>query len=557
MNTITMEKVLMETNITDMSVFGPAAARSAESNQGVWRLIDYETEDGMTGKLLFGRQGESLPPLSLSLKVKGWFRIVLGLAVEDGLGTWVLPAIKLKLNQDPCFSEIATQGPFFWLNIKEIVWREVYLENETLTISKRSDIKSGLAYLKLIPLTDAEICSRKVRQPESNPYLIATNDSYAAYSSLEELLEKIYSLRESAVKKLFFGFANGDLCYYMKTKVGNRFEDFDLASIDFPRKIDRLNYEAIIRLGRSCDVIGEVRKFTRSLGMEFHASVRMEAFAAMPPYECFSSSFFKNNPKWHCRDHDGRKIDRVSYAFPEVQEHMLALFREMIECGIDGLNLIFTRGMPMMLYEAPLLDGFQAKYGLNALELPENDPRYLSFRASALTGFMQKVRALCDSYSEKSIQLSAVVPANKSVNAFFGIDLESWIDKGLLDLLCPDMSLQTMDHDESPENIDLDYFQTVIRGSRCQLIPRLPSYHQLISEAQYPEKFRSVFNRMRTDQVHGMLLWDAAHDFSADPRVWACVRDFGKFDSEKLPKIKPFKTLGTFVMDKYPAHMAF
>ena len=54
----------------------------------------------------------------------------------------------------------------------------------------------------------------------------------------------------------------------------------------------------------------------------------------------------------------------MSYAFPEVRDLLLRVFREVAtRYDIEGVNPIFNRGAPFLLYEEPLVEGFRRRDG--------------------------------------------------------------------------------------------------------------------------------------------------------------------------------------------------
>lgn len=92
-------------------------------------------------------------------------------------------------------------------------------------------------------------------------------------------------------------------------------------------------------------------------------SMRMGLCPWCPPLEeMFCGDFFRQHPEFRCQDRDGTEITRLSYAFPEVRELVISFFEEVAEYGADGIGLIFTRGLPVLLYEEPLVEGFKAEY---------------------------------------------------------------------------------------------------------------------------------------------------------------------------------------------------
>ncbi len=52
---------------------------------------------------------------------------------------------------------------------------------------------------------------------------------------------------------------------------------------------------------------------------------------------------------------------------------MIDLIKEILEYRPDGISLCFVRGVPMVLYEPIMVDGFKKKYGLDPRDLPETD----------------------------------------------------------------------------------------------------------------------------------------------------------------------------------------
>src|SRR5262249_35313361 len=217
-------------------------------------------------------------------------------------------------------------------------------------------------------------------------------------------------------------------------------------------------------LGRGIDPLATVLEFTRRAGMEFHGSIRVESFTAEPPWDrTFRSQFFVDHPEWRCIDHDGRQIARMSYAIPEVAEHMLDLIREIVGYGVDGINLIFTRAQPYILYEKPVAEEFKRRYGVSHAAVDERDPRLLDLRREYMTAFVRRVRELLDRQSRngRRLQLSAVVMANEDICRFHALDLRTWIKERLLDELSPGPFGMNR---EEPTPIDVPYFASLTRG---------------------------------------------------------------------------------------------
>jgi len=133
---------------------------------------------------------------------------------------------------------------------------------------------------------------------------------------------------------------------------------------------------------------------------------------------------------------DGTPLEKASYAFPEVQEFMLSLIREVAEnFDVDGINLGWIRGPQFVGYETPVIRDFKEEYDEDPRNLDDNDIRIQRLRARYLTDFTGKVRRLLNEVGSKrarKIELSAWV-FSPETNLFYGLDVETWLKEGLLD----------------------------------------------------------------------------------------------------------------------------
>ena len=183
-------------------------------------------------------------------------------------------------------------------------------------------------------------------------------------------------------------------------------------------------------------------EYAQEVGLEFHAAFRPGGFVYPPYYgdPIPGKDFYKKNPDLVCVSRDGRPIPRISYAYPKTRRYVLSLFREMAtNYPIDGVAVLYNRKPPLVAYEAPLVEGFQAEYGLDPRKISETDPRWLRYRARALTQFMKELRAEMDQAAQelkqkKRLKISAVVPRGPE-NLRHGMDLESWIREDLVDTI--------------------------------------------------------------------------------------------------------------------------
>ncbi|MCM8817681.1 MAG: hypothetical protein NC913_09285, partial [Candidatus Omnitrophica bacterium] len=167
---------------------------------------------------------------------------------------------------------------------------------------------------------------------------------------------------------------------------------------------------------------------TGEIGLELHYYFRVGAFYWPFPLHLYTSSFYTNNPQWHCVDEFGNKVRRISYAFPEVQNVILQYFEELLEYQPDGICLAFNRGLPLMICEQPVIDAFEKTYGRRP-KLPDecDSPEMLGVRHKLLADFISKVYKLV---SSKGKVLSCIVPRDFERNLLFGLDIEMLVKNG-------------------------------------------------------------------------------------------------------------------------------
>ncbi|MCI0624892.1 MAG: family 10 glycosylhydrolase [Acidobacteria bacterium] len=571
--------------VTDLGVAQPGTAISKESRKGQWRLVNYEAKVGPNSKkgsmLMCGPETQA-PPVSIPLKAKGWHAVYVGLKTYLGIGE--PNTIKLKLKSDPCYVLASVEtvrggvvGEDIGLSgageverarlrrrqIQDCFYKFADLTNEELQVSALTTglaQQGAIAYVRLVPLSASEIESLKqARQKKANRRLACLNDTltfmhFRQPTTKEEIWEEIYPYKDTDYKAIYWTAARGDNCLY-PTKVGTI---LGADSEDFPRIGDRYLAESNrILISKGIDSVQTALEFTRGLGMEFHLCMRVESFTAEPPWDgVFRSKFFYDHPELWCIDHDGRTIARLSYAFPESQQHLLKLIRELAQYRPDGIMLIFPRAQPYVLYERPVAEAFKKHHGLEPRQVDERDPRLLKVRADFLTDFMRKARREIEMVqgATKSIQFSTMVLANEDTNRFHAIDAETWAKEGIIDRLSPS-PFSTI---RSQADVDIEYFGRLTRGTRCRLSPTLrPSW---LKVSQVMPLSRSFYDAGAEE----LIIFDVNlhHQYPTEWRLWQLL---GR--KEELAQLErqvdlsltasEITKLNDIVVDKYSPLWAF
>jgi len=173
-----------------------------------------------------------------------------------------------------------------------------------------------------------------------------------------------------------------------------------------------------------------------------------------------------------------------NYAVPEVREFNLRILRELAEnYEFDGFQIDFARHVPI---------------------LPPGDE--WSFRDS-LTDFLRRVRLMTLQIERKRgrpFLVAAKVPRNLQGCRADGMDVETWVEGNLVDILT--LGCRSMD-------VDVAAFRRVTSGRNVKLQPCLDTHHATAGYKWPPiEFFRGVFGNWWQQGADSVVTfnWSAA-----------------------------------------------
>ena len=167
----------------------------------------------------------------------------------------------------------------------------------------------------------------------------------------------------------------------------------------------------------------------------------------------------------------------MSYAVPEVRQHLLEVFRETLALQPEGVGFLFNRGMPMMLWEDAFCARFKQMHDADARVVPEDDPRIFATRAAIMTEFMTEVRALLDETAREQkrrerYRISLGTFSQEADNWKFGFDLPLWIQRGLVD----ELAVAWFAYHTSMKQPDMAYYQRLTAGTKVGVYPFVVSW---------------------------------------------------------------------------------
>ena len=514
-----------EIYLSDLEKCQPSAALSERSAPGVWRMLKYKSR-AFSGTMLVATEESDAPDVNYALGRSGWHEIYIGIYRKP----FEQPKqVQVKLSDDPAYTILTgrpgeTDHQENWID--DIYWKTAHLNGRDIVIRqiKLPRVQhSWVGYIKLVPLSEQEVRAvRKDRSRTNTKRLFVHSDAHLSNvtGSTEEILKYLEPLRNTDVARIYWEAGGGDRTLYFSAIGRDHASALEDSPVFFPRVIDRewaLTWQAYRQKGT--DQLRVAAGFAKKIGLEFHAAYRTAGFVHPPPYDDIRGSFFKEHPELVCVAQDGTRLPRISYAFPETRRYVLRLFREMAEYPIDGVCVLYNRRPPLVAYEAPLVEGFTARYGQDPRQLDEHDPRWLSYRSSALTEFMRELRKEMDEVSQRTqrsqrVAISAVV-FRKEENRLHGMDLHTWIHEGLVDTIIPySSSIRLNSYEPAWENReDIDYFVSLVRGTNCRLALNLMP--RALTSEQYLRKAHFLYS----GGVENFFFWDGISRVRKVPRL--------------------------------------
>ena len=482
--------------IADLDRCRPTEALADLPERHRWRKLPYQAE-GFAGTMLLAGPETAAPDISCPLSVRGWHAVSIGIYHEGWLGP---SQLRVKLSGEDAFTYLSARAEetgFMADVLLERFWKVADLTGRDLVIGQPGAqtvpgdapgsfacAQTRIAYVKLVPLTEPE---QRVWQEDraraDTRRLFVHNDGHGYIwtwrpTTAEEVRRELQPFRDADVARVYWEAGGGDSTNF-RSEIG-RPPTLDGLN-DFQRRGDRFHAESW-RLFRAAEVepLQVAADCAHGMGLEFHAAYRVAGFHYPPPLDHSNvGSYYSQHPELRGAGRDGRATPRLAYTYPETRSLVVSLLREMTRFPIDGVCLLFNRRPPLVEYEPPLVEGFQREFGRDPREIDERDPEWLAYRARVLTQFMREVRTAMDAVGReqkraKRIQVSAVVLSTEEANRFNGMDLQAWVQEGLVDTLIPDTSIPNLQGDEAWRELKwLPFFTELVQDTSCVLAPNL------------------------------------------------------------------------------------
>ena len=415
-----MNKSVLLTDLPNRVVGGFRPARGVGEG---WVAVDFATEDYRGTGVATGF-ASGARELAIRLGLRGSYVLYLGLGSHGSIRVW--------LDGEKGFREFVC-GHGAW-RILEARLHQADLTGRNLHIapmpSSRYSVDDGhmfLAYVRAVPVDHAP--SRSARN------LVATNDGYSwialdGMASIRDVTKQFEPYRDSDFFRMLWCPVGADVTGNHLTRVGT------VTPFNFTHAYRRCDREFAATTKRILKSGGDILKAAvaaaREVGMEIHFYFRPEAFFAPFPYDgVFTSKFLARSPQWRCRDESGRPVNRMSYAWREVQDHMLAYIEELLQYQPDGICFAFNRSLPMMICEQPVIEAFRQRHG-RAPKLPKevDSPEMLAVRHEILAQFIGRLQ---DVLRPRGKSFSCIVEFDQASNRLLGLNIEDLLSRKLVE----------------------------------------------------------------------------------------------------------------------------
>ena len=559
-----MERQAEARYILDMDACEPQWALSTSFEPGKWTGVSYEVDEG-AGSMLFAAPHAAVGPITLRLNATGWHAIwiatFLGAPYQAGGLT-----LFLKLTGDPAYSRSTVEGfrpgkdivPPEMVgeatDIMEAYWKPADLTGQDIVFHRPAagtgaQDPSNICYVKLVPLSEAEIArARRDTGRRDTRRLVANHDSGQhtqwAYASRADMRNEFEGLRDSDFGMILWGCSLGLGTFY-PSRVGSEHE----FTPGFGGRHGIANASRDRYRQAGIDPLREAVACAHEIGIDIYPQVRMEGAQLPPHHRSYGGpgKFFYDHPEWRCMTRDGHPARTLSHAFPAVRAKYVDLFREWVDdYGADGMNIVFCRSWPYVLFEDPVRASFGEAHGQDMLALDPYDDRILAHQASFLTQLLRETRAMLDEVGRRQgrrLGTCYIVPTGYRPSDFpdrgpltsclcYGLDVETWVREGLVDHLVVHME-QTMPADGSGAVPVIEAFRQFTEGSDTLLYADL--YPRRQSGSSMCRRARTCYDA----GVDGLCFWDS-HGRISRLSGWAMHRQLGHREELHSPEMERF-----------------
>lgn len=403
-----------------------ALAQEKEPVEGKWTYrTELPAEQGLAnGDELYAKATGQLPlpDLTYPLDLKGYYAIFVTTRDRHG--------IRLRLSGDERADVVDSRHPG-----QEMLWRWARMDRQHLILGQIETFggyaTAQIDYVKFVPLSDQLWQAVNDIFPKRRDKIVA--GYFEPYSwAFHERITRPVQHREPLSA---FSQAGIQIIDVQLGRFGNKnvFESRIAEQLvgetygDPIGKIARPTTNNVGLMQQYTNTCETEMRYARELGMTFHANFGATNCYPGTPLE---GKISREHPEW-------RRGSALRYEIPEVQEHILSVYREVLDIGAPGLSIDFCR------YP-------------EGIDKPET-----------CNAFLRQLRRLTQEYAAKRnrpVPILIRFPAH-GVRLSENFDYRTWIKEKLVDYLCPSNIQGRHMH------FDIKPYLRATKGTSVKLLP--------------------------------------------------------------------------------------
>ena len=247
----------------------------------------------------------------------------------------------------------------------------------------------------------------------------------------------------------------------------------------------------------------------------------------------YNNSVQKQFPQFRCLTRDGRPIEALSFAFPEVRKIAINSIIKALPKEWDGVSIFFHRGVVVSL-EQPVIDEVEKRYGVDARRLPRSDERLHSVLCEFVTSFMRELKAALNKKAQEenraNYEINIITFHDVKSSKYFGYDVEAFLKEGLVNSVSQGIMMYYEDIDDCLADdglIDIEKYKQKKNGSfvikrwfdddGAHIIGGIKEYLEL--QKKYGGEFYAALGWENKDYPYQLELAKAIYEAGAEKMI--------------------------------------
>jgi hypothetical protein len=403
-----------------------------------WALGTYSF-DGTSDGGVFLDSGDTAQTLTVPIELHGWFAVYVGFVSGTEALTFAVAGAEETLSIDgaTAFNAATAFGP---RATGEVFATTRNFAGESLGLGRAAGKKARIAYLRVVGLDPDQVTVASKATEDNTHRVIYNNDGTSPFATATpdaESLEKkaIDQYADADVEAVTFQSGTTFFFNYTSEVAGVPYASLTPAQEGLMRDVDKAIKQSIDGFTARGEIPAEILAARGTeLGIDVYSGLRMDAVYLETQYPWYDGNHFDVFKNYLSAYFNGAtNLNYISYFYPEVQDYLKqALVEQSQFANIAGVDLDFCRYPNVLGYEKGLVDAYANACGADARQevTPEGTARWENFRAGYINQFMRDLRAALG-----ATKVIARIPVSNTLA--YGLDIQTWIDERLIDVLVP------------------------------------------------------------------------------------------------------------------------